>query len=91
MALACGGTVAQLADKEDRPLVVTVFGGEVTDDVLTHFARLKHARWGVDHCLVFEVGCRPAIFRFTDDFREVLRLHAQAVGGSAGGSGGQPC
>lgn len=47
VALSCGGTVASLADRGRNPLIVTVFGGEVTDDVLGDFARSKHARWGL--------------------------------------------
>jgi LmbE family N-acetylglucosaminyl deacetylase len=47
VALSCGGTVALLADRGPRPTLVTVFGGEVTDEVLNKFARWKHSRWGL--------------------------------------------
>jgi LmbE family N-acetylglucosaminyl deacetylase len=47
VALSCGGTVALLADRGPRPLIVTVFGGEVIDEVLNTFARWKHSRWGL--------------------------------------------
>jgi hypothetical protein len=29
-------------------MVVTIFGGEVVDDVLGDFARWKHSRWGLN-------------------------------------------
>lgn len=44
--LSCGGTVALLADQGCQPLVVTIFGGEVLDDMITDFAKWKHSRWG---------------------------------------------
>ena len=47
VALSCGGTVALLAERGPQPLIVTIFGGEVTDDVLNPFARWKHSRWGL--------------------------------------------
>ncbi len=47
VALSCGGTVALLADRGPSPLIVTVFGGEVTDEVLDDFAQWKHQRWGL--------------------------------------------
>jgi LmbE family N-acetylglucosaminyl deacetylase len=48
VALSCGGTVALLADRGTHTAVVTIFGGEVIDDVLGHFARWKHSRWGLN-------------------------------------------
>jgi LmbE family N-acetylglucosaminyl deacetylase len=36
-----------LADRGASPLVVTIFGGEVTDEVLDKFAQWKHRRWGL--------------------------------------------
>ena len=48
VALSCGGTVALLADRGLDTTVVTVFGGEVIDDVLGDFARWKHSRWGLN-------------------------------------------
>jgi LmbE family N-acetylglucosaminyl deacetylase len=48
VALSCGGTVALLSDRGMGALVVTIFGGEVIDDVLGDFARWKHARWGLN-------------------------------------------
>jgi LmbE family N-acetylglucosaminyl deacetylase len=47
VALSCGGTVALLADRGTDTTVVTIFGGEVIDDVLGDFARWKHSRWGL--------------------------------------------
>jgi LmbE family N-acetylglucosaminyl deacetylase len=47
VALSCGGTVALLADRGARPTLVTVFGGEVVDEVLNPYARWKHSRWGL--------------------------------------------
>ncbi|MBV9357917.1 MAG: PIG-L family deacetylase [Chloroflexi bacterium] len=47
VALSCGGTVALLADRGPLPLIVTIFGGEVTDEVLDDFAQWKHRRWGL--------------------------------------------
>lgn len=46
--LSCGGTVALLADQGCEPIVVTVFAGEVPDEMLTNFAKWKHSRWGVN-------------------------------------------
>ena len=46
--LSCGGTVALLADQGCEPIVVTVFAGEVPDEMLTDFAKWKHSRWGVN-------------------------------------------
>jgi LmbE family N-acetylglucosaminyl deacetylase len=48
VALSCGGTVALLADCGTHTTVVTIFGGEVIDDVLGDFARWKHSRWGLN-------------------------------------------
>jgi LmbE family N-acetylglucosaminyl deacetylase len=48
VALSCGGTVALLADRGTDTTVVTIFGGEVIDDVLGDFARWKHSRWGLN-------------------------------------------
>lgn len=48
VVLSCGGTVASLIARGVRPTVVTVFGGETTDDTLSPFARWKHSRWGID-------------------------------------------
>ena len=47
VVLACGGTVALLTDGDDWPLIVTIFGGDVTPEVLSSFARHKEARWGL--------------------------------------------
>ncbi|MBV9323199.1 MAG: PIG-L family deacetylase [Chloroflexi bacterium] len=47
VALSCGGTVALLAERGPEPVIVTIFGGEVTDEVLNQFARWKHGRWGL--------------------------------------------
>jgi LmbE family N-acetylglucosaminyl deacetylase len=47
VALSCGGTVALLAERGPAPVTVTVFGGEVIDEVLNPFARWKHSRWGL--------------------------------------------
>ncbi len=47
VVLSCGGTVALLADQGCEPIVVTVFAGEVPDEIITDFAKWKHSRWGV--------------------------------------------
>jgi GlcNAc-PI de-N-acetylase len=47
VVLSCGATVAKLTESGARPTVVTVFGGEITDEVLSGFARWKHSRWGI--------------------------------------------
>jgi len=47
VVLSCGGTVALLADQGCEPVVVTVFAGEVPDEIITDFAKWKHSRWGV--------------------------------------------
>ena len=38
VVLSCGGTVALLVEQGEPPLVLTIFGGEVTDEVTTDFA-----------------------------------------------------
>src|SRR6266481_5634367 len=43
--LSCGGTIAWLADAGRRPIVVTVFSGEVMEEMAGDLARWKHARW----------------------------------------------
>jgi LmbE family N-acetylglucosaminyl deacetylase len=43
--LSCGGTIAALAEAGRRPLIATVFAGEVVDEMAGGFARWKHARW----------------------------------------------
>ncbi len=48
VVLSCGGTVALLADQGCEPIVVTVFAGEVPDEIITDFAKWKHSRWGVN-------------------------------------------
>lgn len=47
VVLSCGGTVARAVEHGQQPLVITIFGGEVTDETTTEFARWKHSRWGV--------------------------------------------
>ncbi len=44
--LSCGGTIASLALAGRPPVVVTVFGGEVLEELVGDFAHTKHARWG---------------------------------------------
>jgi LmbE family N-acetylglucosaminyl deacetylase len=43
--LSCGGTIAWLADAGRRPLVATIFAGEIVDEMAGGFARWKHERW----------------------------------------------
>ena len=43
--LSCGGTIAALAEAGRRPLIATVFAGEIMDEMAGGFARWKHARW----------------------------------------------
>ncbi len=46
VALSCGGTVAALAESDQKGLIVTVFGGAPRGS-LTEFASDMHQRWGV--------------------------------------------
>jgi LmbE family N-acetylglucosaminyl deacetylase len=46
-ALSCGGTLAAMADNGERPLVLTVFGGE-PDGPLSDFALNMHRDWGLE-------------------------------------------
>jgi LmbE family N-acetylglucosaminyl deacetylase len=48
VALSCGGTVAVLADQGCGPRMITVFAGELVDEMVGEFAAWKHARWGVE-------------------------------------------
>jgi len=78
VALSCGGTVAALADSGERPLIVTVFGGEPAPDDLTAFARWQHERWGTeagdtiatrlaeDEAAAAILGCDTQILPFLD-------------------------
>src|SRR5205085_7602655 len=43
--LSCGGTIGWLADAGRRPLVATIFAGEIVDEMAGGFARWKHERW----------------------------------------------
>jgi len=45
--LSCGGTVALLAERGDSPHIVTVFAGELVDEMVGEFAAWKHERWKV--------------------------------------------
>jgi hypothetical protein len=49
VALSCGGSVALFSERGPEPLVVTIFGGEVIDDVWGDFARSKHTRWALNN------------------------------------------
>lgn len=79
VVLSCGGTVARMVDAGEDPLIVTLFGGEVTDDVVSEFALWKHSRWGaqsVGHILGVRqgedadaaraLGCRALSLGFPD-------------------------
>lgn len=46
VVLSCGGTVAGMVEAGGDPLMITLFGGEITDDVVSEFALWKHSRWG---------------------------------------------
>ena len=46
-ALSCGGTLAEMADDGEKPLILTIFGGE-PDGPLNHFAEEMHAWWGLE-------------------------------------------
>lgn len=48
VALSCGGTVAMLADAGNRPLILTLFGSEIVDEMVGPFAEWKHDRWKLD-------------------------------------------
>ena len=44
--LSCGGWIYQLAQNGERPIVVTIFGGDRPEDApLSAYARGLHARW----------------------------------------------
>ena len=44
--LSCGGWIYQLAQNGERPIVITIFGGDRPADVpLSDFARSLHERW----------------------------------------------
>ncbi|WP_183454519.1 PIG-L deacetylase family protein [Microvirga lupini] len=45
--LSCGGTLALLAEGGHEPRMVTVFAGELVDEMIGEFAAWKHARWKV--------------------------------------------
>lgn len=46
VVLSCGGTVAALTAAGAQPLMVTIFGGEIPEELVDDFARWKHERWG---------------------------------------------
>jgi LmbE family N-acetylglucosaminyl deacetylase len=48
VALSCGGTVAMAADAGHRPLILTLFGSEIVDEMVGAFAEWKHSRWKLD-------------------------------------------
>ena len=44
--LSCGGTIYQLAQNDQRPIVITILGGDQPADApLSEFARSLHTRW----------------------------------------------
>lgn len=45
--LSCGGTVALMAERGGSPHMVTVFAGELVDEMVGEFAAWKHSRWKV--------------------------------------------
>lgn len=45
--LSCGGTVALLAEQGHEPRLLTVFAGELVDEMVGPFAAWKHERWKV--------------------------------------------
>jgi LmbE family N-acetylglucosaminyl deacetylase len=44
--LSCGGTLAAMADAGERPLILTIFGGQPSD-ALSSFAAEMHQAWGL--------------------------------------------
>jgi LmbE family N-acetylglucosaminyl deacetylase len=47
--LSCGGWIYQLAQNGERPIVITIFGGDAPTAVpLSAFARSLHKRWQLD-------------------------------------------
>lgn len=79
VTLSCGGTVASLVDRGIPATMITVFGGEITEDKTSEFAKQKHARWAVrDLAAVVEqrraenraaaaiLGCKSWDFGFPD-------------------------
>jgi LmbE family N-acetylglucosaminyl deacetylase len=77
VALSCGGTVAALADAEQEPLILTIFGGE-PEAPLNPFAASMHERWGVgpanalalrrdeESCAARELGAESRWLEFPD-------------------------
>jgi LmbE family N-acetylglucosaminyl deacetylase len=45
-ALSCGGTLAAMAERGERPIVLTIFGGQPAGD-LNPFAQQMHREWGL--------------------------------------------
>lgn len=45
--LSCGGTVALMAERGNGAHMVTVFAGELVDEMVGEFAAWKHSRWKV--------------------------------------------
>jgi LmbE family N-acetylglucosaminyl deacetylase len=45
--LSCGGIVSLLAERGHEPHMVTVFAGELVDEMVGEFAAWKHERWKV--------------------------------------------
>jgi LmbE family N-acetylglucosaminyl deacetylase len=68
-ALSCGGSIILMAQRAERPIVVTLFSGDRSDAMpLSDFARDLHARWQLsDHA--------PAERR-AEDQAALDRLHA---------------
>jgi len=44
VALSCGGAVALVADRGHPATMVTLFGGEITDELTTDFAGVTYER-----------------------------------------------
>ncbi len=84
--LSCGGWIDQLAEDGERPIVITIFGGDRLADVpLSAFARSLHERWQLgdeaparrrdeDRAACDRLGCYLIHLPFAD---AVYRIDAQ--------------
>jgi LmbE family N-acetylglucosaminyl deacetylase len=72
-ALSCGGTIYSMALNDQRPIVITLFGGDRPSDApLSDFVRSLHARWQLND------DDAPALRR-AEDRAGLDRLHAFVI------------
>jgi LmbE family N-acetylglucosaminyl deacetylase len=68
-ALSCGGTLYLMAQRDQRPIVITLFGGDRASDApLSDFARSLHERW--------QLGDAAPAARRAEDRAALDQLHA---------------